>query len=173
MTYLSKGGILLDFFGQYNSPLGQLLLQSDGKNLTGVYLNRSLPAEISDLPVFDRATSWLDAYFRKDLLPEQPPILLRGTTFQKIIWNLLLGIPYGEIRTYGDLAKEAAAILGKEKMSAQAVGQAVGKNPVSILVPCHRCIGAKGHLTGYAGGMENKKWLLRHEGWQIAENRII
>ena len=86
-----------------------------------------------------------------------------GTEFQKVIWALLLQIPYGKTRSYGELARQAAEIMGKEKMSAQAVGGAVGRNPISILIPCHRVIGTSGALTGYAGGLEKKKWLLDHE----------
>ena len=98
---------------------------------------------------------------------------MEGTEFQKQIWNLLLTIPYGQTRTYGDIAREMAALSGKEKMSAQAVGQAVGRNPISILIPCHRVVGTKGQLTGYAGGLENKIWLLRHEGRQIEKDIVL
>ena len=87
-----------------------------------------------------------------------------GTPFQKEVWNLLMAIPYGETRTYGDLAREMARLRGKENMSSQAVGQAVGKNPISIIIPCHRVVGAGGKLTGYAWGITKKEWLLRHEG---------
>lgn len=163
----------MEYASHYDSPVGPLLLLSDGDNLTGVYLNREIPAVVSDLPVFRQTANWLDAYFQGKQLPQIPPINLRGTAFQRLIWNMLPGIPMGEVRTYGDLAKGAATILGKEKMSAQAVGQAVGKNPVSILVPCHRVVGAEGGMTGYGGGMENKIWLLTHEGWQIREKKLI
>ena len=91
------------------------------------------------------------------------PIVLEGTAFQKAVWELLLKIPCGKTCTYGELAREAARLLGKEKMSAQAVGQAVGSNPVSILVPCHRVVGAGGKMTGYAWGIDRKRWLLDHE----------
>ena len=155
----------MEYAASYASPIGPLLLLSDGENLTGLYLNRAIPANSEIIPVFRQTTVWLDAYFQGKELPQMPPIKLRGTAFQRLIWDMLPGIPMGEVRTYGDLAKAAAKILGKEKMSAQAVGQAVGKNPVSIIVPCHRIIGAGGKLTGYGGGMENKIWLLQHEGY--------
>ena len=89
------------------------------------------------------------------------------------MWKILLTIPYGQTRSYGSIAKEMAALLGKEKMSAQAVGNAVGSNPISILIPCHRVVGAQGQLTGYAGGLEKKIWLLRREGRVIAGNKVI
>jgi len=101
------------------------------------------------------------------------PLMPAGTPFQKQVWQLLLTIPHGETKTYGNLAGEMAVILGKEKMSAQAVGQAVGKNPISILIPCHRVVGANGQLTGYASGLDRKSWLLRHEGRQIENNIVL
>lgn len=104
---------------------------------------------------------------------EKIPLLPEGTDFQKQVWKLLREIPFGTTGTYGQLAGKIAAGLGKEKMSAQAVGQAVSRNPISILIPCHRVIGAAGQLTGYAGGLDKKVWLLRHEGHRIADNHII
>ncbi len=117
-------------------------------------------------PIFRQTENWLDAYFRGECPPVTVPIVLEGTPFQQMVWDILLTIPYGETRSYGSIAGEAASKLGKEKMSAQAVGQAVGRNPVSILVPCHRVVGSNGNLTGYAGGMEKKIWLLKHESQQ-------
>ena len=93
------------------------------------------------------------------------PILLNGTPFQKRVWEILSTIPHGQTVTYGDIAREMAACTGKRKMSAQAVGQAVSRNPISIIIPCHRVVGAGDRLTGYAGGIDRKEWLLRHEGW--------
>ena len=155
----------------YDSPVGKLLLTCTDQALTGLYMNREIPEE-EDHPLFRQTKKWLDAYFRG--APPEPdiPLAMEGTPFQQQVWQLLLNIPYGEVRTYGDLAREMAHITGKETMSAQAVGQAVGRNPIGILIPCHRVIGAGGKLTGYAGGMEKKIWLLRHEGRQI-ENEIV
>ena len=149
-------------YGRYESPLGPLLLSWEGDCLTGLWMNRELPEENDPIP--EKVKRWLDAYF--DGHPEQIsfPLKPEGTEFQKQVWNILLTIPYGQTRTYGDIAREMAAWTGKIKMSAQAVGQAVGKNPISILIPCHRCLGAGKKLTGYAGGLEQKKWLLTHEG---------
>lgn len=145
-------------FAEYNSPVGKLLLRSDGEALTGLWIGRETEAPLSEDEVLRRAGEWLDGYFRGEDEAVDFPLAPQGTAFQKRVWALLLTIPHGQVTTYGDLAKQ----LGK-KMSAQAVGQAVGKNPISILIPCHRVVGAKGQLTGYAWGIEKKQWLLRHE----------
>lgn len=163
MAYMSKGGVFLNFRGKYDSPLGPLLLESDGVSLTGLYMGREVPEESVELPVFRAVSRWLDGYFRGEPGELDFSIAPAGTDFQLLVWQILLTIPYGETRSYGSIAKEAAARMGREKMSAQAVGQAVGSNPLWILIPCHRCVGAKGQLTGYAGGLEKKKWLLNHE----------
>ena len=160
------------YFNHYDAPIGTLLLVSDGSNLTGLYMNREIPEE-TELPVFTQTKQWLDAYFRGENLVVDIPIDLIGTPFQVRVWELLKEIPFGQTRTYGQIAEQIARETGKTKMSSQAVGQAVGKNPVSILIPCHRVVGANGKLTGYAGGLENKKWLLGHEGWQIQNEKIV
>ena len=154
------------YFAEYVSPIGRLLLQSDGEHLTGLWIGRESPREQMEDAIIHKTKLWLDSYFRGENPTVEIPIKLHGTLFQQQIWELLREIPYGQVRTYGDLAREMALLAGKEKMSAQAVGQAVGKNPVSILVPCHRVVGRKGQLTGYAWGVEKKQWLLRHEGRQ-------
>ena len=158
---------------QYDSPLGKLLLTCTEEGLTGIYMNREAPDRPDDHPVLHQAVQWLDAYFLGQAPAVEVPLNLKGTDFQKQIWNILLTIPYGRTRTYGDIAREMAALSGKEKMSAQAVGQAVGKNPISILIPCHRVVGTKGQLTGYAGGLENKIRLLRLEGQQIEKDIVL
>ena len=150
------------YVSRYDSPMGTLKLTCTDQGLTGLYMNREVSRE-EEHPVFQQTTAWLDAYFRGENPSVTVPLALEGTAFQRMVWNILLTIPYGETRSYGSIAKEVAVHLGKEKMSAQAVGQAVGRNPVSILVPCHRVIGSDGKLTGYAGGMEKKVWLLEHE----------
>ena len=154
------------FYWEYDSPVGLLLLESDGEALTGLWMNRRAPEETARPPVLDLAGQWLEDYFRGQPREVDFPVRPEGTDFQKRIWQMLLEIPFGQTRTYGDLAREAAAAMGKEKMSAQAVGGAVGRNPISIVIPCHRVVGADGSLTGYAGGLEKKRWLLCHEGWK-------
>lgn len=152
-------------YDTYESPLGTLWLTGEDGVLTGLSFVPVLPEAGLKAPEgeFDPVKQWLDGYFRGESAAVDFSMELRGTPFQKLIWNLLLNIPYGQTRTYGTLAKEAADILGKEKMSSQAVGQAVGRNPVAIIVPCHRVVGAGGKLTGYAYDIETKSWLLRHE----------
>lgn len=146
----------------YESPLGILWLTGCDGVLKGLSFEtqtgeKALPGE------FDLVKAWLDDYFRGQ--PREPDFSMKpeGTAFQQLIWNLLLQIPFGETKTYGQLAKEAAQHMGKEKMSAQAVGQAANRNPIAIVIPCHRCVGAGGNLTGYASGLHRKAWLLNHE----------
>lgn len=154
------------YFAEYDSPVGELLLTCDGESLTGLWMNAAPPKDaVRGHPVLERVSAWLDAYFRGEDPVIDFSLAPAGTAFQKKVWDILRDIPQGKTRTYGDIAREMAALLGKEKMSAQAVGGAVGSNPISIIIPCHRVVGAKGQLTGYAGGIDKKVWLLRHEGW--------
>jgi len=152
------------------SPLGALTLASDGEALTGLwlpgqkYFAAGLPpdaAEGSDLPVFRQTAAWLAAYFAGRDLPPMPALCPSGTAFRQAVWALLSDIPYGETVTYGDLAAQ----MGKRGLSRspRAVGGAVGHNPISILIPCHRVLGAGGRLTGYAGGLAAKEALLTLE----------
>ena len=157
----------MDYFAEYDSPVGRLVLQSDGISLTGLWMNgepdqNAAPADT--LPVLRQAMAWLDAYFRGENPVIDFPLAPEGTEFQRQVWEILRKIPLGQTRSYGSIAREMAQRIGKEKMSAQAVGGAVGRNPISILIPCHRVVGAQGQLTGYAGGLERKRWLLDHEG---------
>ena len=147
---------------EYPSPVGLLYLTADEGGLTGIWMH---PVKTEDSPTLLKAKAWLDGYFSGNPSKVTFPLNPHGTPFQKQVWELLLTIPYGETTTYGAIAREMAQLAGKEKMSAQAVGQAVGANPISILIPCHRVVGAKGKLTGYAGGLDKKEWLLHHEGW--------
>lgn len=156
------------YITRYPSPVGELLLTSDGSSLTGLWMSAGPEGGIrqDDLSVFSQTRQWLDAYFRgEDPDPQAVPLAPAGTDFQQRVWQILLAIPKGQTRTYGSIAREMAGLLGKEKMSAQAIGGAVGRNPISIIIPCHRVVGAQGQLTGYAGGLDKKVWLLRHEGW--------
>lgn len=159
---------------QYDSPIGKLLLAAEKEHLIGVWMERqkyfaqaiqgqSLTWE--SVPVLCQATEWLDDYFAgKRPLPEQLPLAPRGTDFQQEVWRSLCRIPYGQTVTYGHIAEQIADRLHRKSMSAQAVGGAVGHNPISIIVPCHRVVGANHSLTGYAGGIQKKMWLLQHEG---------
>ena len=147
---------------EYPSPVGTLYLTADEGGLTGIWMH---PEKTIVFPVLSQAKVWLDSYFSGKPTDISFPLNPHGTVFQKQVWDILLTIPYGQTTTYGAIAREMAVRAGKQKMSAQAVGQAVGANPISILIPCHRVVGAKGKLTGYAGGLDKKEWLLRHEGW--------
>ena len=158
----------MEYTMEYASPLGKLLLASDGAALTGLWFEgqkhfaRTLEAEHApkSLPIFDEASRWLDVYFtggRPDFTPTLAP---KGTPFQQSVWRALLQVPYGGTTTYGELA----ARLGLSAGGARAVGGAVSRNPVSIIIPCHRVLGSAGQLTGYAGGVERKARLLRLEG---------
>mgnify|MGYP001382263796 CR=1 FL=1 len=162
------------FSTRYPSPIGMLTLACDGAHLTGLwmegqkYFGGAIPepmTERDDLPVFRAAKNWLNRYFagQKPEISELPlhPI---GGEFRQEVWKILCEIPYGEVVTYGDIAKKMAAQMGKKTMSGQAVGGAVGHNPISIIIPCHRVVGASGSLTGYAGGVDKKVKLLALEG---------
>lgn len=153
----------MTYFTRYSSPLGTLTLTCDGQSLTGLWMdtqsvNLSGCRECSGLPVFRQVTAWLDGYFRGELLPITFPLAPAGTAFQQQVWNILLQIPWGGTTTYGTIARQISPT-----MSPQAVGSAVGRNPIGIIIPCHRCVGSNGQLTGYAGGLYNKEWLLVHE----------
>lgn len=162
------------YMTEYPSPIGKLTLASDGTHIVGLWLEGQkffmdtlpqLPVRRDELEVFGSARTWLDRYFTGDK-PRCGELTLKpiGGEFRQAVWNCLCRIPYGELTTYGAIAKSVAAELGRRTMSAQAVGGAVGRNPISIIIPCHRVVGAKGDLTGYAGGLEKKHWLLRLEG---------
>lgn len=157
----------------YKSPIGSLLLVSKENNLIGLWMYnqkyfcplKEQPVEDSENAVLKKAVSWLDEYFRGNkpdisLLPLAP----EGSEFRKEVWDILCTIPYGEVMTYGQIADIIAERHGKAKMSAQAVGGAVGHNPISVIIPCHRVVGTNGSLTGYAGGLIKKITLLKHEG---------
>lgn len=155
----------------YDSPLGGILLSADETGLTGLwfdgakYFAKGLPQERADqeTPALLQAKQWLDLYFSGAEPDFTPPLHPAGTAFQQAIWQLLLQIPYGQTATYGELARRLAREKGRETLSAQAVGGAVGHNPISLIIPCHRVVGAGGNLTGYAGGVDKKRALLALE----------
>ena len=157
----------MEYTHQYPSPLGVITLASDGEALTGLWFEgqrhfgKGLTGETAErpLPVFDQADRWLDVYFSGEKPDFMPPLRPRGTAFQEAVWRRLLDIPYGHTVTYGEIAASLGLPLG----AARAVGGAVGRNPISLMIPCHRLVGANGGLTGYAGGIERKKRLLKLE----------
>ena len=153
----------MEYITHYDSPLGPLTLTADEKGMSGIFFTE--PHQITgENPIVTQAKQWLDAYFRGEKPdPASIPLCLKGSSFQLLVWNRLLTIPYGESVTYGELAREIARHLGKQHMSAQAIGGAVGRNPIPILIPCHRVLGSGSSLTGYTGGLHIKIWLLTHE----------
>lgn len=156
---------------KYESPIGSLTAASNGAALTGLwfdgqkYFGSTLTEEYEerDLPVFAKTKDWLDLYFYGENPDFMPPLAVNGSDFRRAVWNILRQIPYGQTMTYGEIAKKMAAQMGAAQMSAQAVGSAVGRNPISILIPCHRVVGSNGSLTGYAAGIEKKAALLALE----------
>lgn len=156
---------------KYNSFIGNITVASNGELLTGLWFDGqkyfdsilSEQHEQKKLPIFDCAKHWLDIYFCGGIPDFMPPLLLEGTSFRKSVWEILLSIPYGRTITYGEIARKIAKQRELPRMSAQAIGNAVGHNPISIIVPCHRVVGANGSLTGYAGGIDKKVKLLTLE----------
>ena len=161
----------MDYTHHYISPLGGITMASDGEYLTGLwfdgqkYFADTLKAQHKEknLDVFRRTDLWLDIYFSGKEPNFTPPLRMKGTEFRQEVWQILLTIPFGKTMTYGEIAKILADRHGANSMSAQAVGGAVGHNPISLIIPCHRVIGTNGALTGYAGGLEKKAWLLDME----------
>ena len=159
------------FESRLHSPLGEVRLRSDGKSLTGLWFvgqvndakyNRDIEIK-DDLPIFEQVETWLESYFSGKQTPITIPLQPKGTNFQERVWQMLQEISYGETMTYGEIAQRIAKEKGVVTYSAQSVGQAVGKNPISILIPCHRVLGKNGILTGYAGGVHRKEQLLKIE----------
>ena len=159
------------YVNHYESPLGGILLAADETGLTGLwfegqkYYARTLEPkhEERDHPVFGETKKWLDIYFSGQEPDFMPAVHMIGTEFQIMVWEILRQIPNGEVITYGDIARRIAERKGLGHMSAQAAGGAVGHNKISIIVPCHRVVGADGNLTGYAGGLDRKMKLLELE----------
>ncbi|MDR3326622.1 MAG: methylated-DNA--[protein]-cysteine S-methyltransferase [Prevotellaceae bacterium] len=163
----------------YSSPLGSLMLASNGEDLVGLwieqqkYFGNTVPTEMiekQDLPLFANTKKWLAEYFagQKPAISDLP-LSPNAGTFRTTVWNILCEIPYGKVITYGEIAKTVASKMNKSRMSSQAVGGAVGHNPISIIIPCHRVVGSNGSLTGYAGGIDKKIKLLEHEGVNISD----
>ena len=160
------------YISKYSSPIGEITMSSDGEGLTGLwfdgqkYFGNNSDIDNSaekELSVFEATKKWLDIYFSGNVPDFTPKLKLNGTDFQFEVWNILLKIPYGKMITYKDIAEILAQQKEIGRMSAQAVGGAVGHNPIGIIVPCHRVIGSNGSLTGYAGGLDKKEYLLKLE----------
>ena len=160
----------MTYTSDYPSPLGAITLASDGQSLTGLwfdgqkYFGSTLQGETlmaqPDLHIFRQTRLWLDIYFGGEEPRFTPQLRLQTSPFRRLVWQALLSIPYGQTRTYADIARIVAPQMGLATMSAQAVGGAVGHNPISIIIPCHRIVGSDGSLTGYAGGIDRKQKLL-------------
>ena len=155
----------------YHSPLGPIMMASDGEALSGLwfegqkYFADGIEGEYTEksLPIFDEVIRWLDIYFKGHEPGFTPLILMKTTSFRKAVWEVILTIPYGKTMTYGEIANVIAKKRNISKMSSQAVGGAVSHNPISLIIPCHRVVGADGSLTGYAGGIDKKRQLLELE----------
>lgn len=184
---------------EYPSIVGTLTLASDGPHLCGLWLENQKyfeekieervlgrkPKNITESQFLlgedalqrseglQKAVTWLDTYFTGKNPGPFPPIAMHGTEFQEQVWNLIAQIPYGETRTYGDIAHELAPHRPNGKISCRAVGSAIGKNPITVIVPCHRVIGANNSLTGYAGGLRRKLQLLDLEGIETSVFKIL
>ena len=165
----------MTFIQHLDSPLGTILLAADDVGLTGLwfevqkYFAATLPAEVQtkETPALRKGKHWLDLYFAGKEPKTPPPLHLIGTPFRLSVWKILSEIPYGKTTTYGDIAQRLAQERGLPRLSARAVGSAVGRNPISLIIPCHRVVGASGSLTGYAGGIEKKRALLKLEHAKI------
>ena len=161
----------MTFIQHYDSPLGGILLAADEIGLTGLwfdgqkYFARGLSSEQEEreLPVLLEAKRWLDIYFSGKEPDFTPPLHPIGSAFRQSVWEILLQIPYGKTTTYGEIARQLSEKMGLSRMSAQAVGGAVGHNKIAIIIPCHRVVGTNGSLTGYAGGIDKKGKLLELE----------
>ena len=161
----------MQYLSHYQSPIGDILLAADAIGLTGLWyegqkyfaLHPDKEREEKEVPLFEKVKRWLDIYFSRSEPDFTVPLHFVGTAFQTEVWKILCSIPYGQVTTYGEIAKQLAAKKGLKHMSAQAVGGAVGHNKISIIVPCHRVVGTDGSLTGYAGGLDKKVKLLHLE----------
>ena len=159
------------YISTYHSPLGGILLAADEAGLTGLwfagqkYFANTLPEEHipQETNILTEAKAWLDVYFSGKAPHFTPPLHPAGSAFRQAVWQILLQIPYGQTITYGEIARKISKLKNTSHMSAQAVGGAVGHNAISIIIPCHRVIGANGSLTGYAGGIDKKAALLELE----------
>lgn len=161
----------MEYVSHYESPFGDITLASDGEALIGLWFDKQKyfadaldeKHEEKELQIFGQTKRWLDIYFSGKEPDFTPPLRMKTTLFRRAVWEIMLTIPYGKTMTYGEIAKKIAEQKGIKQMSAQAVGGAVGHNSISLIIPCHRVVGANGSLTGYAGGIDKKIKLLTLE----------
>ncbi len=161
----------MEYIHHYDSPLGGITIASDGKAITGLWFDGQKyfadtldkDFEEKELPVFEQTDQWLNIYFSGNAPGFTPSLKMKTTPFRKAVWEIMLTIPFGQTMTYGMIADRIAKQKGLSRMSAQAVGGAVGHNAISLIIPCHRVVGANGSLTGYAGGLDRKVKLLSLE----------
>lgn len=167
----------MQYTNHYRSPLGGITMASNGTAITGLWFDgqkyfAGTPDAVhqeADMPIFSEARRWLDTYFSGQEPDFTPPLCPQGSPFRKRVWQLLTAIPYGSVATYAQLGRLVARESGLKSMSSQAIGSAVGHNPISIIIPCHRVVGSNGSLTGYAGGLERKAALLKIEGADMSK----
>lgn len=167
------------YTAHYLSPIGPLLLAEQDERLVGLWIHgqkhflgalRETPQERKPMPVLRQTEQWLERYFAGERPAiDELPLAPIGSNFRKEVWKVLCGLPYGATITYGEISRELAARRGLERVSARAVGGAVGHNPISIIIPCHRVVGSNGNLIGYAGGLRQKVKLLTHEGVDMGQ----
>ncbi len=171
----------MKYYSKYNSPIGELIMVSSGEKLNVLkpkshrYFEKFCDGEQenNNLEIFIKTKKWLDRYFKgENPKISELEIEVEGTEFRKEVWKILCEVPYGEVTTYGDIAKKIANKKGIKTMSGQAVGGSVGHNPISIIIPCHRVVGTNKSLTGYGGGIQNKVKLLKLEGIDINKYTI-
>lgn len=182
MEYLESGESMIET-SFYSSPVGNILLAQKNNALIGLWIEgqkyflSSLKEEQTvnhDCSILIDTKRWLDRYFAGEK-PDIGELHLApaGSGFRQAVWKILCAIPYGSVTTYGEIARQIAAQKGLDHMSAQAIGGAVGHNPISIIIPCHRVVGTNGSLTGYAGGIDKKMWLLSHEGLDLEDRSLF
>ena len=171
----------MDYTCAIKSPLGLLTAASDGESLTGLWIEgqKYFCAALDEdakpdrsLPIFAKTREWIERYFAGERPPADFPLAPKGSAFRQEVWNMLRSIPYGQVATYGEIARRIGS-NGAKPTSARAVGGAVGRNPVSIILPGHRVVGSNGSLTGYAGGLESKAALLKLEGDSDGQTRAL
>ena len=171
----------MNYLHHYESPLGGITLASDGTALVGLWFDGqrffadllSPDRKEKPLPVFELADRWLDLYFSGRDPGFTPPLVMRTTDFRQEVWNIMLSIPYGRTMTYGAVAETVARRRGLPRMSAQAVGGAVGHNAIVLIIPCHRVVGAHGALVGYGGGLDRKAALLALEHADLSAGFVL